>query len=522
MYPAGQHKCTMPVHLRLNDKDTTRNPYINFVTALPGPRHDQALHRLQQLAAMVKPLMKDQAFHINSLEEFEHNAEFAGRCWENGEVIELVLTNANGTWIPLQYVLFVFCHELAHIKHMNHIPHLHGALTRQLKQLALVKQKEGYYGDGLWSSGRQLQDGGFKSGLGMNGAQHDLPENVCGGAFRRARATRRPGRRPAGTRSIGGRKFKGPSLHTGAQTAPNTRGGTRRVKLEVAAGSSGSRLDGKDWFPVANAKSNDYKLDENSTFRKRTQSKDAREKRAAAALARFAALQESSSRFKSELKQEVKMESEHKDEDSVTEEEDGDTESEDEEEYDDGDAWLVGNDLHEESRPGIKKDPVEVPCTQADAKETPDQRRRRMRRFDERSTAVSKSDNSWVSLLEGESEEGDVLQKRQRADQSDHSKGKRVKKEEPSSSDDEVSLVKPSFASTVKGRVSTSEQPASRVAPPFTSAEWSELSLPAVYLTLSTDHCHPSVCLLCTLRNPFATQRCAACDTSKGRTTLGA
>jgi hypothetical protein len=318
----------MPVHLRLNDKDTTRNPYINFVTALPGPRHDQALHRLQQLAAMAKPLMKDQAFHINSLEEYEHNKEFAGRCWENGEVIELVLTNANGEWIPLQYVLYVFCHELAHIKHMNHIPHLHGALTRHLKQLALKKQSEGYYGDGLWSSGRQLQDGGFKTGLGMNAAQQNLPENVCGGAFRRSRATRRPGRRSSGLRSSSGRKFKGPSLHTGAQTASNTRGGNRRVKIEVASSSSGSRLDGRDWFPVASAKNKDYKLDENSTFRKRTQSKDAREKRAAAAMARFAALQGASTDVNSEVKREIKEEIKRDEEDSVTEEEGGgDTDS---------------------------------------------------------------------------------------------------------------------------------------------------------------------------------------------------
>ena len=127
----------MPVHLRLNDKDTSRNPYINFVTALPGERHDEALRRLQQLAAMVKPLMQKEGFHINSLEEYEWNREFAGRCWNNGEVVELILTTSNGNWIPLQYVLFVFCHELAHIRHMNHIPKLHGALTRQLKELAL-------------------------------------------------------------------------------------------------------------------------------------------------------------------------------------------------------------------------------------------------------------------------------------------------------------------------------------------------------------------------------------------------
>lgn len=92
----------MPVHLRLNERDTSRNPHINFVTALPGPRHDEALARLQQLAAMVRPLMRAEGFHVNSLEEYEWNREFAGRNWNNGEVVELVLTTKDGAWMPLQ------------------------------------------------------------------------------------------------------------------------------------------------------------------------------------------------------------------------------------------------------------------------------------------------------------------------------------------------------------------------------------------------------------------------------------
>lgn len=385
----------MPVHLRLNDKDTSRNPYINFVTALPGSRQEEALRRLQQLAAMVKPLMKDQGFHINSLEEFEHNQEFAGRCWNNGEVIELVLTIANGSWMPLQYVLYVFCHELAHIKHMNHIPSLHGALTRHLKELALAKQREGYHGDGLWSSGRQLEDGGFVSGLGMNGTRQDLlPERVCGGAYRRRRAQSR-GRRGQRSGKSGGLKFKGPSLHTGAQTLSNTKGGNRRVKLEVQE-SNGNRVDGKDWFPAASAKSKDYKLDDNSTFRKRTQSKDAREKRAAAALARFAALRPPTSSVKLEqVKREVK--DEEGEEDSVTEDEDSGSDHT----IDDGDdSWLVGNDLGESSGPKIKQEDVDNQFTQADPNETSDQRKRRMKRFDDKIRGSTFDDNNWQSLLQ--------------------------------------------------------------------------------------------------------------------------
>lgn len=410
-------------HLRINDKDTTRNPFINFVTALPGPRHDEALRRLQQLSAMVKPLMQEQGFHVNSLEQYEWNREFAGRCWNNGEVVELVLTSANGEWMPLQYVLYVFCHELAHIKHMNHIPRLHGALTRHLKELALQKQRQGYYGDGLWSAGRQLEGGGFVGGLGMHQGDEQLPEHVCGGAFSRRsrgksgqRAARRSGATP------GRRTFKGPSLHTGAQTAPNTRGGNRRVDIVPQAGG-GSRVDGRDWLPKASAKDAAYKADENSTFRKRTQSKDAREKRASAALARFAMAGQQSG-VKVDAEQERKpvhlkdewpranvvkhgqdlrnaferqgrsasttdptgrlASGDTSETGSDTSEGEGESVTEDDE---DGDADLVGDDLAE----GREH------FTQG-WNETGEQRRRRMQRFHDRQSQDAEQDE-WDSLL---------------------------------------------------------------------------------------------------------------------------
>ena len=472
----------MPVHLRLNDKDSSRNPYINFVTALPGPRHDEALRRLQQLAAMVKPLMKDQGFHINSLEQYEHNNEFAGRCWNNGEVVELVLTSSNGGWIPLQYVLYVFCHELAHIKHMNHIPHLHGALTRHLKQLALAKQSEGYFGDGLWSAGRQLQGGDSVSGLGMDQATQALPEHVCGGAFRRPRAQRRR----STTRGKGrrGSKFTGASLHSGPQTASNTRGGNRRVKLAVEESSSGSRLDGRDWVPAATAKSKDYKLDDNSTFRKRTQSREAREKRASAALARFSALQQPDSKasvkgesgedgVKRERREDgVKRES---DEESVTDDDDDD----------DDDKWLVGNDLGEGA---VEQHDDDGQFTQADEHETAEQRRRRMERFEHRHGGSDH--NRWPSLL---GHEGARLGKR--------------KADVECESDDDVVLVE------------HTRKPKCAVEP----VQWSEYATHC--LLLRRNGTEPGLdaiaCLLCTLENAESALRCAACDTSRGKTTLG-
>lgn len=59
------------VHLRLNEKETNPNPYINFITALPtsGDERERARQLLRALAAQVKPVMKAHGFTINSFEE---------------------------------------------------------------------------------------------------------------------------------------------------------------------------------------------------------------------------------------------------------------------------------------------------------------------------------------------------------------------------------------------------------------------------------------------------------------------
>jgi hypothetical protein len=49
------------------------------------------------------------------------------------------------------------CHELAHIKHMDHGSAFQ-ALWRQLQQEVRALQSRGYYGDGYWSSGIRLAD----------------------------------------------------------------------------------------------------------------------------------------------------------------------------------------------------------------------------------------------------------------------------------------------------------------------------------------------------------------------------
>lgn len=78
------------VHLRLNEKETNPNPYINFITALTGPgdEYERARQLLRALAAQVKPVMKAHGFTANSFEEVRvTNFHCLNIAWLGGEVI---------------------------------------------------------------------------------------------------------------------------------------------------------------------------------------------------------------------------------------------------------------------------------------------------------------------------------------------------------------------------------------------------------------------------------------------------
>ncbi|EPQ54069.1 WLM-domain-containing protein [Gloeophyllum trabeum ATCC 11539] len=220
------------VHHRINERETNPNPHINFITALPMPQpeaQEAARQLLRALAAQVRPIMKAHGFSVNSFEEYEYNRVFAGRNWEAGETVELVLRRPDGRFYPNSWLLSTLCHELAHIKHMNHGPAFQ-ALWRQLNSEVRALQNKGYYGDGYWSSGKLLLDSSLVGGQTLETG--DLPEYMCGGAQTRTRPTRRRRRTAAA----------GPSNHTGAQTAKRRKAGSR-VKAEGAFVGKGTSLN---------------------------------------------------------------------------------------------------------------------------------------------------------------------------------------------------------------------------------------------------------------------------------------
>lgn len=56
--------------------------------------------------------MKEHHLSVMSLEEYEPNAEFVGRNFNAGEVIQLVLkARFTGRWLPFNYVQMVMMHE---------------------------------------------------------------------------------------------------------------------------------------------------------------------------------------------------------------------------------------------------------------------------------------------------------------------------------------------------------------------------------------------------------------------------
>ncbi|KAF8313511.1 WLM domain-containing protein [Cantharellus anzutake] len=274
------------VHLRLNEKQSSPNPFINFITALPysGADEDSAAKSLLcALAAQVKPVMRAHGLTINSLEEYEvalgnmlvikvNVNLYQRRNWNAGETIELVLRKPNGEFWPVEYLLGVLCHELSHIKHMHHLPSFHAfrlQLTRETEEL----RSKMYFGDGMWSVGRRL--GNSKLVLGVEaGLANIYPDHICGGATPQSRRTAlREHQKKRSRKSVLPCQFSGP------QTSKRARNGSRVTRRDAFGGPEnkalGRRLD-------EDIGDEDEKK-RGAGFRKRTNSRLARQMRAEAA-----------------------------------------------------------------------------------------------------------------------------------------------------------------------------------------------------------------------------------------------
>ena len=180
----------MPIGIqRLNAPRPQPSSRIIFIKPLPGPTHAYALDFLERIAAICHPIMTHSHLSIMTLEEHEPNAEFIGRNFNAGEIIQLVLKAPyTGHWLSFRSVQMVMMHELAHCLQMNHGREFWKVRNRFAGELRELWGK-GYTGDGLWGRGQTLLSGEYHTG----GRTEDeiLPAHVCGGTFRSSRGGKR-------------------------------------------------------------------------------------------------------------------------------------------------------------------------------------------------------------------------------------------------------------------------------------------------------------------------------------------
>ncbi|WWC58662.1 uncharacterized protein I303_101206 [Kwoniella dejecticola CBS 10117] len=224
--------------LRLNERQANPNPYIIFIRSLRNKKdHTDAEDILKSVAAQMKTIMRDRFMQVHTLEEAAFNRVFAGRNWNHGQSIELVLRGPSGRFLPMQYIISVMCHEMAHIEQMNHGPKFQ-KLMAEIKADVSRLQARGYYGDGFWSDGKRLKDSVRMGGEGYRAS--DFPEYVCGVSASDARKAKRPARGPGASRTPG--LVQGEASHrSGRQTEYRRKAGR---KNNVDMGEGGSRLDG--------------------------------------------------------------------------------------------------------------------------------------------------------------------------------------------------------------------------------------------------------------------------------------
>ncbi|KAJ4348589.1 uncharacterized protein N0V89_009967 [Didymosphaeria variabile] len=232
---------------RINERTQRPNAHINFIRPLPGATAKTAEEILNRVAAICYPFMKSNTILVQALEEFPFNREFVGRNFNAGEVIQLVLRDRNGMWLPQRMIEMVMVHELAHCKQMNHSPSFWKVRNAYADELRALWTK-GYTGEGLWGRGRDLDTGAFQQEGGDPG---DMPEHICGGTYgRRSSRKRRRGRKVNENLTYAERKQRrilrkfgagGQSLGSDEDTKVKLEGGVAKKGKPRVAGSARGR-----------------------------------------------------------------------------------------------------------------------------------------------------------------------------------------------------------------------------------------------------------------------------------------
>lgn len=122
------------------------------------PRAAEALAALQKIASLVKPIMRQRNWHVDTLCEFyPDERNLLGLNVNRGQKICLRLRYPGDErqFVPIEEVTDTMLHELCHIVHGPHDQHFH-ALWDQLRDEHEALVRKGYTGEGFMSDGQRL------------------------------------------------------------------------------------------------------------------------------------------------------------------------------------------------------------------------------------------------------------------------------------------------------------------------------------------------------------------------------
>jgi hypothetical protein len=133
-----------------------------FVHEAQRPRADEALHSLQKIASMVKPIMRTRNWYVEQLTEFyPSDTNLLGLNINRGQEIRVRLRypgDAN-QFLPFEQVVDTMLHELSHIVHGPHDDKFH-ALWDQLRDEHEALVRKGYTGEGFLGQGNRVGGSG--------------------------------------------------------------------------------------------------------------------------------------------------------------------------------------------------------------------------------------------------------------------------------------------------------------------------------------------------------------------------
>ncbi|MCJ1310925.1 hypothetical protein MMC25_004593 [Agyrium rufum] len=126
------------------------------------PREAEALQHLRKIASLVKPIMRQRNWRVETLAEFyppERN--LLGVNWNKGQKICLRLRYPSDErqFLPIEQVVDTMLHELCHNVHGPHNEAFH-ALWNQLRSEHEQLIRKGYTGEGFLSTGHKLGGAG--------------------------------------------------------------------------------------------------------------------------------------------------------------------------------------------------------------------------------------------------------------------------------------------------------------------------------------------------------------------------